>query len=405
MNILLTTEVIHPGGAETFVLRLSSALQYAGHNVQILIFYKKGFNKKLYNLLAPDVPLSFAEIPAPSFLRKVDSFFLKSSTDYSIRDRFIKQTIKKIIEQNDIEVIHSHLLKVDRLCIEVAREKNIPVVTTIHGDYLQFFNKTRQQIPIPLVNYDRKALSNLKQLKKIVCISDKQIEFFNNNFSEDTKGKIVKIYNGYDGYPEQARKTLRKRLNIQETDMVFGMVSRGIAEKGWEVAINAIQKLNNPHIHLVLIGESDYLVGLSEKYKSETQVHFIGHSDKPLDWITMMDVGLLPTTYASESLPTVIIEYLCCHIPSIASDAGEIINMLQINSKPAGIIVPIKNNSVSVDEVAAAMQRYITDAGLYATHKKNAILCYEQFDMNKCIESYLATYQDAIQLTKKQAQL
>lgn len=402
MNILLTTEVIHPGGAETFVLRLSSALQYAGHNVQILIFYKKGFNKKLYNLLAPEVPLSFAAIPASSLLRKADGFFLKSNTDYSLRDPFIKRTIRKLVEQNNIDIIHSHLLKVDRLCLEVAKEKNIPVVTTIHGDYIQFFNKTRDHINIPLVNYEQKALNNLKQLQKIVCISDKQIEFFNTYFPKDTNGKIVKIYNGYDGYPEPARKILRKRLGIPDTDMVFGMVSRGIAEKGWELAINALQKINNPNTHLIFIGDGDYLVGLSEKYKSEKRVHFIGHSDKPLDWITVMDVGLLPTTYASESLPTVIIEYLCCHIPAIASDAGEITNMLDVNGKKAGIIIPIKNKSVSVDELATAMERYITDNELYNQHKQNAAVCYEQFDMDKCIESYVATYNDAIRITKKE---
>ncbi len=396
MNILLTTEVIHPGGAETFVLRLSSALQYAGHNVHILIFYKKGFNKKLYNLLAPDVPLTFAEIPTSSLLRRFDSFMMRSETDFSIRDNFIKNSIRKIVEQNNIDIIHSHLLKVDRLCLQIGMEKKIPVVTTIHGDYLQFFFRTLEKKSIPLVNYLKKAQWNLEHLGKVVCISDKQIEFFRSNFDKYTKGKIVKIYNGYDGYPEPARKILRKRLNIPEDAIVYGMVSRGIAEKGWEVAIKAFQKINIPNSYLIFVGDGNYLVDLAEKYKSDKRIFFTGHSDKPLDWITMMDIGLLPTTYPSESLPTVIIEYLCCHVPCIASDAGEIVNMIRYDNKIAGIIVPIKNKEVPVDAFANAMLSYVNDKKLYEEHKENASLCYTQFDMDQCVASYVNAYTEAI---------
>jgi len=109
-----------------------------------------------------------------------------------------------------------------------------------------------------------------------------------------------------------------------------------------------------------------------------------------------MDVGLLPTTYPSESLPTIIIEYLCCGIPSVASDAGEIVNMLQYEGKQAGLVVPIVNGSVSVDGVKDAMQRYLTDKKFYEEHKANAELCYNQFDMDKCLASYYNIYYNSI---------
>jgi glycosyltransferase involved in cell wall biosynthesis len=109
-----------------------------------------------------------------------------------------------------------------------------------------------------------------------------------------------------------------------------------------------------------------------------------------------MDVGLLPTTYPSESLPTVIIEYLCCGIPCIASDAGEIVTMLRKHGKIAGLITPITDNTVQVSEVENAMRRYVTDKTLYNEHKENAASCYTQFDMDKCLTSYYNVYYDAI---------
>ncbi|MBN9484962.1 MAG: hypothetical protein BGO70_05425 [Bacteroidetes bacterium 43-93] len=395
MNILLATEVIHPGGAETFVLRLSRALQQAGHNVQIFIFYKTGFNEGLYKTFAPDVPLEFAAIPAEGLVSKIDSLFFKLKIDLSLRSIFIRKSLRRKIKEKRIQVIHSHLLKSDTICLAAANDQ-IPVVTTIHGDYLQFYTKLHAGIAIPLLNYETRAANNLYRLAHIVCISDKQIRFFKEKFGAITKGKLSKIYNGYDGVPSIVPSSLRQSLKIPEDHFVFGMVSRGIAEKGWEPAIEAFIKMQQQDTHLVLVGESDYLDSLKAKYAVHQNIHFIGHSDKPLDWIQMMNAGLLPTTYMSESLPTVIIEYLCCGIPVIASDAGEIANMIQLNGKQAGIIIPIRNNSVSVDELSNAMKLLATNPVEYDTYRANANYCYTQFDMNKCIEAYCTVYNDAI---------
>lgn len=397
MNILLVTEVIHPGGAETFVLRLSDALQSRGHNVEILIFYKEIFHEKLHRLLAPGVSVTFANIPFSPLLRKVDTAFFRMNIDCSLRNYFIKRSIQKHLREEKIDVIHSHLLKADKLCLRAAKPFGIPVVTTIHGDYLQFYNKTNQGLPIPLLNYRKKAVKNLSSLGRIVCISDKQIDFFRNTFPEYTTGKIVKIYNGYEGYPAEDTEPLRNKLNIGKDDFVFGMVSRAIPEKGWEEAIKAFIQLNQPGSHLILIGGGDYLDKMEMKYAAHKNIHFIGHSDKPLDWINIMNVGLLPTTYASESLPTAIIEYLCCGIPVIASDAGEIVNMIQANGNPAGVIVPVQEGKVSIDALSAAMHNYITNGDTYEAHRRNAIQCYESFDMNKCVSAYVNTYTNAIE--------
>jgi len=392
----LATEVIHPGGAETFVLRLSNALMQKGHKVHIFIFYEEKFNESLYKLFAPDVPLTIASIPFSWLLSKIDAALFRMNIDISLRNYFIKRSLTHTIRKEKIKVIHSNLLKSDKLCLEVASGFAKPVITTVHGDYLQFYNKTESNIPIPLLHYKNKALKNIKQLDEIVCISDKQLAFFHDKFEQITKHKLSKIYNGYDGTASADAGSLKKLLNIPAGDFIFGMVSRGIAEKGWETAIQAFLKLNKPYTHLVLVGESEHIRALSNTYSAHNNIHFTGHSDKPLDWIQIMDVGLLPTTYPSESLPTVIIEYLCCGIPCIASDAGEIVNMIQKDGRVAGLIVPIVNGSVSVDGVKDAMEKYHGDKTLYQEHKDNAGECYEQFDMDKCVKSYYDVYYDVI---------
>lgn len=393
MRIVLATEVIHPGGAETFILRLAEALHQHGHEVRVFIFYKEMLNKQLSKLFAPSVKIQAANIPASLLFRKIDSVLFRMKIDYSFREQYIKTSLYKELQEFKPDVIHSHLLKTDKVCLEVANKLNIPVMNTIHGDYLQFFNKTKQGIAIPLLNYKKKATSNLSKLKKVVCISDKQLAFFKEHFPKETNGKLTKIYNGYIGQIKEQPEALRAKLSIPTNAMVYGMVSRGIADKGWQVAIDAFLKMGKADTHLVLVGASDYLTRLQEQYKEQNNIHFTGHADNPLDWINMMDVGLLPTTYPSESLPTVVIEYLCCGIPCIASNAGEIENMISYNGKRAGTITPIQDGKVSVDEVAEAMEQYYNDKNIYNEHKDQVKACYTHFDMDKCIDAYCKVYE------------
>ncbi len=396
MKIILASEVIHPGGAETFILRLAQALKRQGLDARVFVFYNNLLNRELCKILAPDVEIVAANIPMAGLLGKIDGLLFRLGIDYSTRNVFIRKSLNKLIQQQKTEIIHSHLLKVDKLCLDVAANQHIPVVDTIHGDYLQFFEKTKKGIAIPLLNYLCKAKSNLEKLSAVTCISDKQIAFFEQEFPKETNSKTTKIYNGYEGNITEEKSVLKKQLGIAEVDFVFGMVSRGIADKGWQVAIDAFLQLNNPNTHLVLTGSGDYISSLKEKYQSEKRIHFTGHADNPINWINIFDVGLLPSTYPSESLPTVIIEYLYCGLPVIASDAGEIINMTGQSNNPAGIIVPIKDGKVDDTSVSEAMNKYLGDKELYNSHKTNAAICYRMFDMNKCVEAYTAVYQQAI---------
>jgi glycosyltransferase involved in cell wall biosynthesis len=397
MTILMATEVIQPGGAETYVLRMAESLQKKGHKVSIFLFYKDQYNQELHLSIAPNVEVTPARIRFSKLVKKFDSLLFKLNIDYSLRNNAIKNSLKKVIKRIQPNVIHSNLLKVDRICCNAAAVYHIPVVTTIHGDYLQFFNKLRSKKRIPLHNYKEKAIKNLQELKKIVCISDKQIAFFHDVFPEETSGKLVKIYNGFTGNGLNANTgDLRQRLKIELNDFVFVMASRGIKEKGWDVAINAFINLKKKNMHLILVGQSDYLKKLKEKYSTYRNIHFAGHSNNPMEWISICNAGLLPSTYASESLPTAVIEYLYCGIPVIASDAGEIRNMLTYNGNEAGIVIPIINDKIAVTDVTTAMEKYIDDKSLYDLHRSNTALCSKNFDMDKCISGYLNVYNEAI---------
>src|SRR4051812_38666026 len=130
MRIVLTTDVIHAGGAETFVLRLAQALHKKKHEVFIYVLYEKSIDRKVLQAIAPDVPVHAARLPLLRLLQLADSFFLKLKLDISFINSLLVRDMHRYILQHKIQVIHSHLFTADQVALEAARDTNASVVTT-----------------------------------------------------------------------------------------------------------------------------------------------------------------------------------------------------------------------------------------------------------------------------------
>ena len=119
------------------------------------------------------------------------------------------------------------------------------------------------------------------------------------------------------------------------------MASRGVKLKGWAKAIEAFGRLAPGTAELVLVGEGAHLNELRAR-PVPRGVRFAGFSDNPVDQIADSDVCLLPSEFPHESLPTAVMEYLCCGKPVIATDVGEIGAMIRTpDGQYAGILLPL----------------------------------------------------------------
>ena len=207
----------------------------------------------------------------------------------------------------------------------------------------------------------------------------------------ESNPKVSKIDNGFilDKYPKKDKSL----LGINKDEFVFGLVARAIPEKGYEQAIEAINLVNkkvDKKAHLVLLGASDYINELKVKYPSE-YIHFVDTFTEPLEWMgweEIFDVGLLPTYFKSESLPTVIVEYLFLGKPVIATDIAEIKSMLINDEASAGITISLKDGKPNVEELKDAMLEIMTNNKMYNELKKNTKVFADRFDMDKCINEY-----------------
>ncbi len=390
MRILITTEAIHPGGAETFLLRLAEALSRRGHQVLIFNFHKRIYNEDLHQRTAPSVAVVSADIPASPIVRIVEGLFRRIGIDSVITNHFIAKKLRFVVDQFEPDIIHSHLFKTDVLSCLIAKPKNIPVVTTQHGDYAMYYQQCQQNKNVPLPGFMKKLRFVLNEMKEFVCISGEQEQFFENEMQACAGKKLRyrKIYNGYEKSATPAKAVSRLSLNIPENAFVFGMVARGIPEKGWEQLIQAFIRLNDPQTHLLLVGGSDYIEQLKTKYAGNRRMVFAGTVTNPLDWISIFDAGVLPSYFGSESLPTVVMEYLYCHKPVIATKIGELPAMIENGSSKSGILVPLTQGTVDEEALFAALKLMNENQEAFRNMKANTEECFQQFDMESCTIAY-----------------
>jgi len=384
MRILLVTETLTAGGAETFVIRLANAL-VADHEVTIAVLHGEMVNPAIAAKVEARVRLERLRLPAKRWLFKADSLLRRLGVDWSVNRIAQHRWLAGIVRRTSPDVIHSHLLKADRVAADIrAASPGLRHVITLHGDYAPFL---RGQSDPQMLNLEARMAAVVDGADAIAAICREQVEFVTARFPRAT-AKTRLIYNGYTPWADErtpARAT-------SGTPLIFGMVSRGVERKGWAKAITAFGKLPPGTAELVLVGDGPYL----DKLRREPMpagVRFAGFSPDPVEWIEGFDVGLLPSEFPHESLPTVVMEYLFCGKPVIATNVGEIGGMLRASTgELAGTLLDFDGEQISTDQLTAAMQAYLDDPALRERHAALAPAAFDKFDMGVCATAYARLY-------------
>lgn len=374
MRIFIISETLTAGGAEWFSLRLAQALQQKGNEVFFFVLRADLINPALQNKF-PEVKIITLPLIKTKRLVQLDRVVKKLTGKYLLIENANIKLLKKYIAASPPDVIHGHLIESDLVAVKANKNPDAHNVTTIHGDYIGNLKEEDRKKEIRFL---------LKNLTGIAVITEEQKRILTHYFPE-CSNKILKIYNGYP-FPQ------KKYKQPDETFFYFGMIARGIPEKGWKPLIEAFSRLESKKVKLLLYGESDYLTQL-KKTNRDVRIEFKGFTDDPLNAISNMHVGLLPSYFTSESLPTTVIEYLALEKPVIATNVGEVRQMIAVSENDnAGIIIDEIDEKKMVQPLYKAMKKMLEDHTFYQTKKANCKAAFEKFSMDKCVDAYIRLY-------------
>ena len=364
-------------------MNLAAELHRRGHEVFV-------FNQRaelidpavVARLLPPAVKvLSMTDKPWGSFVAyKINALQhrLGKPTTFYIRRQ--QAYLVKCLRHYRIELVSSHSTYSDNICAPVVKRLGIPMVITEHGEYSHFLLDGRLDFaPI------------LREAKRILTVS----HYCQHNLEAAFVDlpPMETVYNGVVAVAHDGQK-MRQELEIPAEAFVFGMVSRGIEQKGWKYAVQAFWelclKMPAKEMRLVLVGGSAYLKQLQTECTADANIIFTGQVPNPDFYIAGFDVGLLPTCFKTEALPLAVIEYMVCGKPSIATRVGGVPELLEPPTGSTGLLVDmeIATSAPSVPMLTAAMQRYCTEPELYEAHRQNCQRASSQFTMENCAVQY-----------------
>jgi glycosyltransferase involved in cell wall biosynthesis len=191
----------------------------------------------------------------------------------------------------------------------------------------------------------------------------------------------------------------RRDLGIGNEDFVLCMVARGIADKGWHEAIEACLLANTyslRKIHLLLIGDGEEPERLVPQYSGKEVVHFLGFQPQVRSFFACSDMGFIPSRFQGESFPLVLIDCLMTGKPVLASNIGEINQMLKTNEGMAGLVFDLNNWEIPVETLAKLISAIANDSAHYESLVGRVKTAAQKFDPNRMVKDYERVYFDLV---------
>lgn len=295
------------GGAKTHVFSLMSELPKMC-DVKIVCFIKGQFFDELQNI---DVESELIE--------------QKNRFDLSVLDRLCE-----IINNDGIDIIHAHGARANFIASNLKRRVKIPVVTTVHSDYLLDFDGFYKKVLFTALN-----VISLKKLDYYIAVSS---NFKNMLISRGfTPNSVFTVYNGMDySKPMEycTKKEFAERIGIEYDERLtyVGLIGRHDRVKGHDVFIKGAAKVLErcKDVRFVIAGDGngrDELVKLIDSLGIKEYVTFAGFVKDIYSFINFIDINTL--TSRCESFPYVLMEGARLKKPTVSSRVGGIPDLIE----------------------------------------------------------------------------
>ena len=248
----------------------------------------------------------------------------------------MKKKIHHFINENDIDVLHIHDIKVAEAVYHANKTKKLPVVLDLHDNYPEVmkFYPHLQKFPgkyfISPKKWKRKESEFIQKADQVITVSPEFIQSLEHRFPKlKSKFKLV---------PNTIRKSFYSDYAIDESIINrfknnFTLLYLGDTHirRGLETAIKAIPELVNeiPNIKLVIVGKNttDYILkDLVKELNVSKYVSFEGWQNMRLfqSYILVSDICISPLqrniqhdmAYANK-----LFQYMSFAKPVLVSDA------------------------------------------------------------------------------------
>jgi len=316
--------------------------------------------------------------PCPVYQLNVKSF-------YNIKTYYKFYQVRKIIKKNKINIVQTIFNDAALSIPFITLGMKVKIISTRRD--MGFWYTPMRLMILRLNSYlIDNYLVNSNAVKMNVILKESVPE-----------EKICVIHNGHNlsKFNISPTKTFYKNFSIPECSKIIGIVSNMRTVKRVDDLIYAFHYIleRNYDCYLVIIGHNGELLekytNIIKKYNIENKVRFLGMIENPIPIIKNFTVAV--NCSESEGLSNVIIEYMGCGVPVVATDTSG--NKEIIRSNENGLLIPVGN----IEALANAIITLLTNKNIRDKLIKNAYeTVKDNFDENNINNQYQSYYRNVI---------
>lgn len=358
MNILMLVNSNSVGGVVSCVASLSRGLiKYKNDNVVIGIVDGEGPNTMMKGL-------------------NVINIDFKQRNPLGIYKNYI--TIKRIIEDNSIQVIHTHnRIPALYASIYCAFHKKVKYIWSNH------------QVPIPSDFLHRvstkygscavaEGVAGQIMLREQFNIPEEKIRIIN------LGSPIEEFYKNSD----EENNTLKTKLGIKSSEKVLLLYGRLAKVKGHLFLLDALKNINYSNYKLIFPGEnSDYreeIIAKAKEYHLERHLIFPGYIEGR-NYLSISDLMILPS--AQEGFGVVNVESFCMGVPVIRTKTGGYEDM-------SDCCFGIQYGDVA--ELSRLLEEFFSGDPKFSEKARYARQNVGRFGVEHMVNQYSAVYENAV---------
>lgn len=372
MKILVVNYEFPPLGGGGGVIASQIAEELAGqHAIHVLTTGRKGLPKfEIVNgIEIHRVPVLGRGDKATASLFSLLSFPL-SSTLKGIR----------LFRKNKYDAIHTHFAIPSGITgVALSKLFGRPNVLSVHGG--DIYDPSKSLSP-------HKNLFLRKTVEKVLNHSTVVMAQ-----SKDVRARVITHYNVKKqiGIIPLGLKTpsferaSRSELGLSEDDFLIISIGRLVKRKGLEFLLQAVAKIGNPNVRVLLVGEGPergQLESLALGLRISPQVCFTGtvSEERKFQLLSASDVFVLCSLH--EGFGIVYLEAMHCGLPVVAADEGGQTDFLEDGKN--GFLVPSGDSETLSTKLLSLLQ----SKELRENIGVNNMECVKHFSIDATAEKY-----------------
>jgi len=358
------------GGSGVLATELGKALAQKDHQVHFITYQQPvRLNGFIPNIFYHEVQVP----PYPLF-------------DFPPYETALASTMVDVIRNNNLDLLHVHYAIPHASAAYVAKQilkkenKNIPVVTTLHGTDITLVGRDKMYSPVVTFSINQSdaitaVSNNLRDETYKIFKIEKEIEVIFNfvdvhRFTRKPIDAFRKVIAPNGERILLHASNFRKIKRVEDVVQIFYNVRREIPSK------------------LLFVGdgpERQTAEELCRKLDVFNDVQFVGKQEQMEDILAIADLFLLPSEY--ESFGLAALEAMAAGVPVVASNAGGL----------SEIIVPgvtgYMSNVKDIDSMTQQSLDILRNDDVLKVFKKRAADHAKKYDIQYIVPQYEKLYQ------------